>query len=657
MQQKVKAQYKTESCYQSFSESNNSWPLAIKGSEESQDQLYYLLLGTALVSKLVDDDATYNGNVFQYENAGVSSLRQEAINISDRLIKHVSNSAGGLWMVRDPENNNSYVGIGQSATAYAYAIDNAGCFIKYGQDLPSYYLGIDPVLANSCTDYRNLTSLTPIAWNGIVSMNGGPTVDMQGFYHALSAVCNCDIEDRSLLNLAIQATIDGLNDQIHVWLNWLRDKIDSLPSWLNWAKKLIAVFTDLVNSIIHVIQYVINELLLDLFSPARMNTTEQRLIYNNSTAPVNYLDCDENAPTQRYNIGSKSYFGIFAWRVLHPNQAALPNWLQLATGNLTPITYPQIRDELRTILENAPCEGNYNFSPFGRPSSDWGAPNRLDRMDPIFYYNDHCPRILGEFHGLDYMLLHNLYYLSEGSNAYFNHSDRKINEQFPSPSGAFSNAFPRTRGAFEYITSENATLNSNAGVDFRAGKIIDLKPGFTTKSGANFHAYISPYKCSGSPYNGEMDRHINGTVVNNEYEGDLYKEASTNKDESINQNHELTYEQQSVVKKFISELDSMIKSTNSAILDNIYTKITVFPNPSNGNFNIAFDLNREDNINLQILDASGKEIYNHKHIVGNITYPIDLTAYADGLYMVIAKNTKGDTYIKKITINHEINNK
>jgi hypothetical protein len=619
--------------------------------EMSHDQAYFLLFGLTMAAKLVDAGETNNGLAFHY-GSGETELRTEAINISDRIIKHIKNSAGGLWTVRDPANQNKFVQVGHIATPYAFALDNVGCFIKYNQDFPSYSVGSLNV-QNPCTDYRNAVSnfpLGPIAWNTLVGADGGPTVDMQGFYHALSSIANCTMESRSYLDVYIQDAINAVLAQIQNIANWLanklqelNDKISNLPGW---AKDLLK---DILKAIINV-QAWANSILNDLFNLLsslyqqltgfiKVNTTQERLINNHYANSVIYEDCGGFALN---HIGSKQYFGVFAHRVLHA-QNPLPAWMQIVGGNPTAILYPNLRNELKSLLDQAPCEGNYNFFP-NRPGPEWGNPNRLDRMDPTYRYNTPCPTgALGEYHGLDYMLLHNLYYLS-GTNASFeNEDDRQVSSIFPYSNGMFSKTNPKTKGAFEYITS-NSTVNANADATFRAGKIITLKPNFTAQAGSDFHAYIDPYQCASGLYDGQLNKMANPSSNNNSNENtDKQSQAKTEEMEQVEK-----------LEFFSKQLDSLIKAPEVKFRT-MASKVVVYPNPSDGIFNVAFDLEREDNINLQIIDATGKEIYSQKMVTGNMIFELNLKKYGNGVYLLIAKNTDGDNYTQKIIISNENN--
>jgi hypothetical protein len=658
-----KGQIVTESSYQSFitksiaagntTDWNNNF---LKSFEESQDQLYYLLMGTALVSKLVDAGDTDGSNVFGY-GSGQSDLRQEAINISDRLIKHAG--ANPLWNIRNPANGNAFVQVGASALVHSYALDNAGCFIKYGQDFPSFILGYYPF--NACTDYRNLASATPVAWNGLLAVNGGNTPDLQGFYHALAAVCNCNLEVRNYTNLIIQAAITSAIAALNNAIGGIQNQINNLPWWAQSIAtvlyNVISTLINLTNVIISGLNYIVNQLFTQLLSPVKVNTTEERLIYNNYLNAVTYDYCVSPNTTVATHIGSKEYFGIFLNRVLHPNPSPLPNWLQALTNPITTISYLATKQDLHNILSSAPCEGNYNFYPTARPGSEWGAPNRLDRPDPIYRYSHGClpNAFLGEYNGLDYMLLHNLYYLAEGTASFSNYIERKVTTNLPM-GNYFTSTNKNTLGAYEYLTAQN-TVNSNAAAYYRAGKEIALLPsttgngGFSAVLGSDFDAKIDRYTCGGSTANGDEMLRTNASNTNTtEYNGPVTKEPSVKKqvkaqtalpsEESIAQE----------LENFKAQLDAITKLPDYRVQD-LISKIEVYPNPNNGNFNLAFNLGNNDNVNVDILDATGRIVFSQRHIVGFVTIPLDFTHLAKGIYLAKFENTNGELLTKKITIN------
>lgn len=639
----------TKSDYQEFYSKNfpDSWEsVVLKSKEESQDQLYYLLMGTALVSKLVDAGETDNNTNFAY-GSGQADIRQEAINIADRLLKHVGNNLA--WAIRNPVNDNKIVQIGGVALPYAYALDNLGCFVKYNQDFPSWGIGFGPTLSNNCTDYRNASSAIATGWNAIATTaNGGARVDWQGFYHALAGVCNCIMEDKTFKNLYIQAAISAAQQLIQTINTNLQEQIDKLPTW---AQDAIATIVAFANNAISSILSLIDQLNLQLIDLIKVNTTEERLIFNNYLNPVEYSNCDNVLPSPLTHIGSKSYFGIPLWRVLHPNPAALPNWVQIITGNISPYFYSNIKQDLEQLLSTAPCEGTYNF--FGNTTlnyplanQNWSAPNRCDRMDPNFRWNT-CPKtFLGEYNGLDYLFLHNLYYLAEGTSSTYDYSERNVTTTMPF-NGNFSSTNKNTLGGFEYIKGYN-TINNNGAADYRAGKEIALLPsangGFNSVFGSDFHAYISPYQCSGGTYNGELSK---STETAPEYDGPLDK--TTGKNSKLQSNTNEINTPITISNSFSKELDSLYKYSFSIIP--LSNKVQLYPIPNNGEFSISLSLPEFETVNISIFDVNGKQVFIQENLTGFNVINVNIKNCAKGVYMAHIINNNGDAFTHKIIYN------
>lgn len=628
----------------------------LHSTEESQDQVFYLLMGLALTSQLVDSGEKDGNNVFGY-GSGETELKIEAINIADRIIKHIKNSAGGLWKIRNPANGNAFTQIGWDASVYAYPLDNSGCFIKYGQDLPFIFYSAPfyTTPLNTCTDYRNFHSsvTAPPVWNTLALNDGGTTVDMQGFFHALSGICNCVYEDMLFKNLNVQQAISDVQNQINQLQNQLNNIINNflnnLPPWVSesagWVQNFISNISSAINSIVNVLQSVISQMLLNLFPSFKTNTTDVKLVHNTYFNNVNYTPIGGNSPTA-FHLGSDAYFGILLRDVLHPNTGIiqLPNWLQFTVpmptaGHLT------IKNDMKVILNGAPCEGNYNRYPNIPSSPYWGASNRIDRIDPIWKANS-SEGFKGDYNGTDYMLLHNLYYLREGTTSPFvDYSEKKVLQNMPY-AGIFSTSNKKTLGAYEYINAYN-TINSNGAADYRAGKEIALLPNFSAVQGSDFSAYIAPYNCSAAgsninrTANGASDDGFNDEPVKNNFNQKKQDSYAQNKEQNLqSDNNDLT--------KFQSQLDSLVKNANEIKM--FTTKVEVYPNPNNGEFSIEFNLSPEDNVDVIIYDMAGMEIYNQKHIIGYLTLPMNLKDYAKGIYVVRFKNSNGVEYYKKVNV-------
>ena len=81
----------------------------------------------------------------------------------------------------------------------------------------------------------------------------------------------------------------------------------------------------------------------------------------------------------------------------------------------------------------------------------------------------------------------------------------------------------------------------------------------------------------------------------------------------------------------------------------LFDNISIFPNPSNGNFTLTLDNAEGDDIELQILDMVGKVVYNETISLTGITTKNIKSSLPEGIYVL--KLIKGDeTYTDKITI-------
>jgi len=73
--------------------------------------------------------------------------------------------------------------------------------------------------------------------------------------------------------------------------------------------------------------------------------------------------------------------------------------------------------------------------------------------------------------------------------------------------------------------------------------------------------------------------------------------------------------------------------------------LKVFPNPSNGKFNVLFPTSGT----LQLIDALGKVIYSSNYNKGNNL--LDFTAYSEGIYQMLFVGETGTSITQKIVIN------
>jgi hypothetical protein len=80
---------------------------------------------------------------------------------------------------------------------------------------------------------------------------------------------------------------------------------------------------------------------------------------------------------------------------------------------------------------------------------------------------------------------------------------------------------------------------------------------------------------------------------------------------------------------------------------NLGTNLNVYPNPTDGMFNISFISEELDNFEITVIDAFGKLIsYEEKQdFVGEYTKSVDLSAYSKGIYIVLIKTQ--DSFVTK----------
>ncbi|MBL7912399.1 MAG: T9SS type A sorting domain-containing protein [Bacteroidia bacterium] len=644
-------------------------------SEMSQDQVYYLLLGLTLTNKLVDVNDVDGNNVFAYENIGENKLAQEASNISERMIKYLKDHSN--WKIENPNTGSQITGLGGNAQAYAYALDNLGCYIKYNQDLPFWYIpfitGIGAYPHNSCNDFRNTFSFSPLAsapWQAIAQFGGGPSADQQGFFNALAGTSNSAFVSKTLLNLNTQSAIQAIQNQINNLTNAANQQIqnilsnlpNNIPQWLqNVVNVTITAIQNTLQFIVSGLYAAITTLNQYLTPSVLTNSTDNRLLYNSTGAQVAYYNpClfgTTNTPDgpPQLHLGSDEYFGIYVRDILHGYNFALPNWLQYIGNSLLAPAHLATYLDVTQALNNAPCEGNHNFNPISIPSGhQWGASNFMDRPD-VLWKKTTCPGNLGDFAGTDYMLLHNLFYLTEGTNKpVVDYITRKPTTNYPN-GNAFTLSNKQTFGAFENIKANN-TVFANAGAEYRAGKEIALLPattgngGFSAVQGSDFNAIILPYQCSGISNN--MNK--SGTNPSDDFDTENSNKVTppfTRTVQQKNEDNELNSFMNELQNTVNNQMDSLTNELNklNAVVKN-YSKFEIYPNPNTGKFVAEFNLTNEDNVTFTITDLLGHLVLAEKYVTGAFKLPVDLSELAKGVYMAKIKFTDGKTETKKITI-------
>lgn len=252
-------------------------------------------------------------------------------------------------------------------------------------------------------------------------------------------------------------------------------------------------------------------------------------------------------------------------------------------------------------------------------------------------------------------MLHNLYRLtsSAGATNYINLSHRYINVPFPNPNANHcikpSTCLIR---AFESITADN-TINSNADVSYKAGKVIVLKPGFNVVSGGDFHAYIQRADCS-SGASGlrtsvtDSTKGPENTFYGYDDMGDNivthYVDYSNTKD-SVREDllSFLNPNTDAVQELPILNTDETIKERNSYF--------NVYPNPADNFSTVEFSLYEKENAELTILNNLGQivaaDVISDLRTYRKTFYTADL---AKGIYLIKITTSANRLLIKKLNL-------
>ncbi|MFN7013243.1 MAG: 3-coathanger stack domain-containing protein, partial [Bacteroidia bacterium] len=275
-------------------------------------------------------------------------------------------------------------------------------------------------------------------------------------------------------------------------------------------------------------------------------------------------------------------------------------------------------------LDKAPCEGPYNLNQNMYYNHGWACSHKFFRPKKEQYGEVGWAR--GYYNGLDYMLLHNLHYLNypnAQSNLSGDISLISPNDDLPKvitipmATPPFMVVGDNNNPAFIQATEKiiaNNKINSNANVTYKAGKEITFTDGFEVKYGAEFHAYIDPFKCNFG--NNNSQRRAKDDNILNEYVDFQHFERFPEKQDESN----YFYEYPVKINYPIEEL-SLLTTNNVEILFNY----RVFPNPTTGIININVQtLKKDEQFQLRVLDVFGKEIINQQ-VNHSLNHQIDLS--------------------------------
>lgn len=272
------------------------------------------------------------------------------------------------------------------------------------------------------------------------------------------------------------------------------------------------------------------------------------------------------------------------------------------------------------LLDEAPAGGPYCdfFPPTNRFA--WTAPNTFDRPIGQFISESGNDRLIGQYNGLDYMLLFNLYMLTYQSG--FN-DPININYSIPTLYSYDSYDFEygtntinignENNAAYFTLTSKdqitmNSTVHANGRIRLRGNEVL-LQPGFEVVSGGEFIAEnLESMNLDFSPPPGGLK---GAMVIQNSSNDNLSEELFDN---------------------------------NTA--DQINDHLQIYPNPASDFIFInANNLYTE----ITIYDSNGL-IVTRTFNDGNETYSVDVSGFNSGIYIVKVTSDDGQSEFRKLII-------
>jgi hypothetical protein len=260
-------------------------------------------------------------------------------------------------------------------------------------------------------------------------------------------------------------------------------------------------------------------------------------------------------------------------------------------------------DRVEDRLDEAPCEGPWLESSSNHAVNGWASPERWSHTEEE--QNGSNPAMVGIYSGIDYMILHNLYFINNvlGSAPYEDQANAITNRNWPNGNiGTFSN--PYYLEVFRSVVSTDilSSQPTPADVNYQAGEKINLQPGFKAESGTRFLATIQPLDyCANPP---------------TEIPQGFYQYPPVPKYSVLDPS---SYQELNMVNK--------ASSTSPYIVQG---EIKVYPNPSEGVFFVdnAIGYDRYEIRNTFGVVVSANEI-------NNPNFKIDASGFKDRFYYIV----------------------
>lgn len=364
------------------------------------------------------------------------------------------------------------------------------------------------------------------------------------------------------------------------------------------------------------------------------------------------------------------------YRILHGGPLFRPN-------HYLPWPFHNI-DGYETRFDYAPACGIYNYNgTWGH--EEWSSYDRLSEAKK----RNGADGGEGDYSGVDYMALFNLYLLNKGDYASFFNNPyyrENLSQIYPYTLNGttYGNAQRPTYLKYLQYLSTTSHVTPPGRVTYRCGQQIKLLPGFQADAGSNFKAFIKDYKCCNrpddDPFQNLVSLDSNGTNPNTmePFEMDTVEDVvpfvpfpiptDTTADTLDATPDELSADSLYWYNQLMASGDSdMIRryeemvvayneansgggSGNKTNHTTAAADLAVFPNPNDGSFNIVLPGKPEQGTYaIQVINMYGRLIYETAATGG--TYHVLLDQAPPGNYLIrVRSGTR--LYMKRITIVH-----
>lgn len=568
----------------------------------SQDNYFNVLVGLTLVRKFVADNVQYyKDGVVQSFQDGHTSIGYEAYTIAQRVIDYYAETNFLLKYPDGTDISNPNGGDGQG-----YSFGHYEAFCKMRDKSWNYY--------NPTVSTGNAAFYDDCAYYDYTHVNTGhPILD-------------------GMTNLYRSTVGTGLRYAAYVGSSKALCSANDRNEWY-W-------------------EFVVNS-----FS----NTNDKAVMTSNlmGIGANRYAFLGNSTGTRLndkvYSIGDQNYSrNIYHAQLL---RTVLFGYEECWVNSKNPHPSSNLMNETYNMLQTAPCMGTYGYPSGLGPTIDveWHTTSRLDWPDRR--HKDNLGGFPGEYNGLDYMLYHNLYFLTRriNNNDVFNKvvdfSNRNITVNYPlsSPNTNSTNPWgsdnnPATIGAYEYITS-TSTMNTNADVTMIAGKQIDLKPGFTALNGSNITVQIDRLDCNSIFNQNNQYMYVNGRT-NASVNDSLYEYFVS----SPTDYYEYTEDNSNIVNASsnVPIKSGVIQKDKNELLATLQNEdIRLFPNPADDKFFITVS-DPKQFTQIEISNQLGQKIRIFKDLEIQISLELNIDGYSKGIYIVHFTCKNGKSICKKL---------